>query len=364
MDIEQLKTEFIQAIHRFNMSFYNAEKEASRLQNELDMKREECVHTEDCGCTGYTEGREKKCGSCGDDIVDHPGLYPTDVFMPIVKQIVPKNLEITIAIYAHGCDIPVPLFNDNPELHYIIPRVQMLSAVPHACFSYGTSESYLKMLQEIYRDNSIDQRTLFQRVKHHMIPFVRDLQKIPRELKVDAAHSRFRDNFVALPEHDIYRIHKPIINREYDFRRDAGDMKENKQFGIYIVQSSFYDDDVTFSYKNPIEPLSQCNNIFSHTVSPSLKKFSDVFYSIMRTNPIQVISLQDVLFCLFSKMNFDTVRIIDLGCRSTCETFVTTPALRRLNSASIAELENQPHSFGKKKKYKKSRKHKSLTIQK
>jgi hypothetical protein len=356
MDIVQLNTQFLQNVRRFNMSFSNAQREADRLQDRLNNTRDVCDYSNDCGCTGYIEGAQVNlCGSCGDDIAYHASIYPPDVFRTSLETL-PKPYEITIAIYSHGCDKPLPLFEGYPDEQQNIPRVQMLSAVSHGCFNYGSSESYLTMLQTVFRDKSIDQRTSFQNVKQHMNPLVRDLQRISHNLAALPSEIQYRDRFVSLPEQEIYRIHRPSTDREYDFNKNAADMAAGKEFGIYILHSSLPDDDIEFSYTNPVEPFSQRNNILSPQVSPSLQiKYSNLFFNTMGSNSITKISLQDVLYCLFRRVKWDTVRIIDLGCRATCGAYISPqPAqLRRLTSAQIVAMENQ--AFGKKGKSKKSK---------
>ena len=351
MDIEQRRAQFLQTVRKFNMSFSNAQREARRLQDQLDKTRGICDHSDTCNCTGYVEGNTvNQCGSCGDDISDHPALYPPyppDVFRPVLDTL-SKPYEITIAIYSHGCDKPLPLFERYPsEQHRIVSKVQMVSAVSHACFNYGTSESYLKMLQNVYRDKSVDQHTAFQRIKQHMNPVVRALQQEPHYLDVHPNERQYRDKFLSLPEKEIYRIHKPSTDREYNFVKYESDVAEKKEFGIYILHSTLPDDDIEFSYENPIDQLSQRNNILSPHVSPSLQRYSDILYNTMQVNPITIISLQDLLYCLFTRIEWDTVRIIDLGCRATCASYVADPSLRRLTSLQITDLENQ--AFGKKK---------------
>jgi hypothetical protein len=226
----------------------------------------------------------------------------------------------------------------------------MLSAVSHSCFNYGDSDTYLTMLHEVYRNQSINQYTAFQQVKQHMNPHVQALQRVPHELGIqDQREVKYRDQFVSLPLEEIYRVHKPSTDREFTFVKDADDIKENKQFGIYIVHSTLPDDDIIFSYANPVEPLSQANNILSAQVSPSLRKYSDLFYQTMHTGSIDVISLQDILYCFFRRVQWDTVRVIDLGCRATCSQYAS-PALRRLSSIDITDLEHQPLTFGGSKK--------------
>ena len=364
MDIEQRKRDFLSIIRRNHMSFTNAIREAERLQHQLNIQREVCNHFGDgiCRCTGYVEGVDGICGSCGDVINDHNAIYPTDVYKPIVEKYVGKPFELTIAIYSHGCDKPVPLLEGKSFQAVIVPRVQMLSAVSHSCFNYGSSESYLTMLQTIYRNKSIDQFTALEQVSRHMNPHVQALQGTPVDLRINKpSEAIHRDHFVNLPQHEIYRIHRPIIDREYSFNKDAHDIKENKQFGIYIVQSTIPDDDITFSYTEPVEQLSQSNNILSPSVSSSLRRnYTELFHMIMKTQKIEVISLQDILFCLFQSLQWDTIRVIDIGCRATCDQYNSKPELRRLTSGKIIDLENQPLFAGKKKKTKKSKKMKKI----
>ena len=357
MDIKHLQSTFLAKIRRFRMSYSNAMRVALKWQHQLDITRDRCDHYGDgtCHCTGYHEGLQGACTYCGDPMEDHPAQYPTTVYKSIVEQYVAKPYELTIAIYSHGCDKPFPLFEGHALQPIIVPRVQMLSAVSHSCFNYGSSDTYLTMLQEVYRDHSIDQYTALEQVKQHMNPHVQALQRVPHELGVqDQREAVYRDHFVSLPAEEIYRVHKPSTDREYNFVKDADDLKENKQFGIYIVHSTLPDDDIAFSYVDPVKPLSQANNILSAHVSPSLRKYTDLFYQTMRVGSIDVISLQDILFCFFRRVQWDTVRVIDLGCRATCVRYAA-PALRRLSSVEITDLENQPLTFGGKKNKKNSK---------
>lgn len=281
--------------------------------------------------------------------------HPIEEFITLIPSpSEEKTNHITIMIYSHGCDKPYPLFEKYDELkELIIPKVKILSSVPHSCFNYGYSDVYLSTVNLVYRNQVASSIEQLKKFKTEMIPSVQTAQR--DELKSDniTEDIESKKRFSQLTPDDLYYIHNPSVDREYSFIMEKSDIYEGKQFGIYIVSSTLADDDVEYTYeRNPVQ-FSQHNNILSDEVSPSLKKYTDMIKLIMQIppeEPILKLSLQDLLYCIFSTKRWDSVHIIDLGCRQTCKG--EKMALKRIPSQRIIDIEAE--RFGKKKQNRKT----------
>jgi hypothetical protein len=203
-------------------------------------------------------------------------------------------------------------------------------------------------------------------MKQEMIPKIKWLQCNPDKLTCDpiTQDEASKQKFIDLPSNDLFYIHPPSIDREYTFIKTQSDMDQHKEFGIYMVSSTLTDDDIEYEYSDPPPPFSQKNNILSDQVSPSLKKYTDRIKEIMRIPPngtIQVISLQDLLYCLFTIVQWDSIHIIDIGCRQMCQAYASQPDIK----ATFEKLLHvESTRLGKKQKSKRNHRTKKSNTKK
>lgn len=328
-DTEKRAIDFIELLKKYNVSKENAEREATRLQNEVNS-----INL----LSGISLSKQPK------------PLYPLELFKNQLrgyKEDESKQpLEITIAIHGHACDIPFMLFNNaNSQIdvdykHFFLPRVKMISSVPHGCINTGPPESFFTMLQSVFRNKSKPSSEQLLDVKREMTPKLQYYQQHESEIG-DGVIDSNTNKLAALDPSMLYRIHVPVTDREYTFNES--------KFGIYIVHSTDKNDDIEYSYADPIIALSQKNNILSTEVSPSLKKYTDLIKHYLNKVEINEISLQELLYCLFMINKWDTVRIIDLGCRLTCKpSKFKIPEMYRIKSTDFNPLETEPTQYGKK----------------
>jgi hypothetical protein len=340
--LKRLADEFTDVVTGNNMSRENAEREADRLQH----LRGGCT---DCGCRRFEPLLGTQC-QCGDDESLHTFRAPPNFYRPLLASITfPQRTtdEITVFIYAHGCDVPVSTFHSVPQADRqpMYDRTLMLSAVPHSCLNYGNSQTYLTSLQDVYRNHTQSQAEQLAEYQRISQPESIALQGQPGLLTSDPHYAVHRVNFLSARREQLFRIHHPVVEREYDFSHSADDIAQQKQFGIYVVASSKPDDDIVYSYQDqygndPISPFSQENNLLSPTLSPSLQKYKTELARLIST-PIQdgcIVRLSNILYTLFRVAQpVHMIRVIDLGCRTTCSGYgpADVPALPRMPSFDI-----------------------------
>jgi len=355
--------QFMENLTRYRITFPNAMREAERIVNTV---RYDCIHKTDeddqCRCTGYIVGIDQlTCGSCGHTLDDHPPRYElSDVQNMVTEYYKP---ELSIVVYGHGCDLPQLLF-DQPESKLfqqsIVPRVKIVSAVPHSCLHYKVSQGYgnmyLKVIHDVYRDQSLKQPIQLQRTQDTIRSLVVRAQRNPAMVKEEReriATTGIANQFMALQPDELFHLHKATVNRSYQFIPNKFDTLDHELFGIYIIASTLPDDDIEFTYSDTESILSQRNNILSSDVSPSLRKYYDRIKEILSPrNKIKIVTLQDLLYCLYTIASWKTIRIIDLGCRETCS-MTSTPIL---SPDRIIQMEREPIEFGKKKNRKSKKK--------
>lgn len=368
--------QFMENLTRYRITFPNAMREAERIVNTI---RHDCIHKTDeddpCRCTGYIVGIDQStCGSCGHVLDDHPPRYElSDVQNMVTEYYKP---ELSIVIYGHGCDLSHLLF-DQPESNLfkqsIVPRIKIVSAVPHSCLHYKVSQGYgnmyLKVIHDVYRDQSLKQPVQLQQTQDTIRSIVVKAQRNPAMIKeqeriaTTGAANGAANQFMALQPDELFHLHKATVNRSYQFIPNKYDTSDHESFGIYIIASTLPDDDIEFTYSDKETILSQRNNILSPEVSPSLRKYKDRIKEILSPHKkIEVLTLQDLLYCLYTIASWKTIRIIDLGCRETC--FPTPTPI--LSPNTIIQMEREPIEFGKKnkKKTKRNTKSKKITISK
>jgi len=186
-------------------------------------------------------------------------------------------------------------------------------------------------------------------------------------LTAEPLYTSHRDNFLSARPEQLFRIHRPVVEREYNFSTTAKDIAEGKQFGIYIVASSKPDDDIIYSYRDqykyehddPVSPFSQQNNLLSPTLSPSLQKYKMGLERLLQTQVLDIVRLSNILYTLFQVAQpVAMIRVIDIGCRITCNGYDGGAAavLQRIPSASIETGEERLGALVKKRNVRKVRK--------
>jgi hypothetical protein len=370
---KRLESEFMEIVAENNMSRENAKREADRLQTLRGL----CQSSDGCMCPRFIISEDStRCQHCGDEATEHPFRAPADFYRPLFDSMAfPHDRgpnELTVYIHAHGCDIPLPTFHDIPlaDQQPMFERTLILSSVSHSCLHYGDSQQYLTSLQKVYRDHTksqAEQLTEFQRISQAESIA---LQRQPAKLTADPLYAAHRDNFLSARPEQLFRIHRPVVEREYNFSRTAKDIAEGKQFGIYIVASSKPDDDIIYSYRDqyryeqddPVSPFSQQNNLLSPTLSPSLQKYKNYLENLLQTQVLDIVRLSNILYTLFQVAQpVAMIRVIDIGCRITCDGYDGGAAavLQRIPSASIDSGEERLGALVRKRRVRKSKARKS-----
>jgi len=290
---------------------------------------------------------------------------PPPPLKPLVDQFYvryrPRNLDplkktVTVLIEMHGCDLPFPLFQHNPEARKKIPRIHMTSGVTHGCSFFKNLPFVLNTIDNVFRNETLSATQQVDEFSRVMANYWDRLisHEIPSD---DLDRTKFIENI-----HTWFRQHPVIINREYTLDENVA--------GIYIVHSnqrqlerqldnqldSKLDSklDIHFDYyrsvteeiaakkKIPIQHVPKSlahlekNNILSPHVSNELRNAHDYLTHLMKTK--NRIRLEEIINVLFSIDDWSDIHVIDLGCRQTCD-YAYPPELKRMASQDIIDLE-------------------------
>ena len=270
---------------------------------------------------------------------------------PLVDQFyrgyMPRNLDplkktVTILIEMHGCDLPFPLFYNNPEGRKKISRIHMTSSVPHGCGLFKDLPVVLDTTDKVFRDENLSSKQQVDAFSQFMIDYGTRIMNL--STIVDPYLIEQKNIFIA-NSYNFFRDHPVIINREYSLDKNVA--------GIYIVHSNQPTLDIHFDYHRfvteEIDKLSgrktkrneslahlEKNNILSSHVWEGLRNPHDHLTHLIKTN--NRFTLEDIINVLFTIDNWSDIHVIDLGCRQTCD-YAYPPELKRMASQDIIDLE-------------------------
>jgi hypothetical protein len=238
-----------------------------------------------------------------------------------VRIIYPNPIRRIVAVLAHGCDIPYPI-----RKAYMLGDTTMLSSVIHGCVNMGYNQSILDGLFQLKDETSeVNVNDTMSQIKLMLTQYAKDIQK--HNIQFYSPLLELHSKFSYLEDDALYRIHKPVGDRQYSFDKYRPELVGAEVPGIYVL----YSDNVEESYdtltKKP-QP-QQKFNILHPDCALFLRKYHDMISKKIVKNSV---TLSDIISLFGGELY-----VIDTACRVTCEerSYTKPPQLQRIPSIDL-----------------------------
>ena len=264
-----------------------------------------------------------------------------------VRIIYPNPIRRIVAVLAHGCDIPYPI---HKPYMYMVGDTTMLSSVIHGCVNMGYNQTILDGLFQLKDETSeVNVNDKMSQIKLMLTQYAKDIQKHNIEFysPLLEKHSKFS----YLEDDALYRIHKPVGDRQYSFDKYRPDLEGAEVPGIYVLYSDNLEESYeTGSLTKKTQP-QQKFNILHPDCALFLRKYHD---SISKKIVKNSVTLSDIISTFGEELY-----VIDTACRLTCEErfYTKPPRLQRIPSIDLLGTKSIKRKTKTKKRLSK-RKHK------